>query len=543
MYSGMTSFSRRTEWILRVAGIVIPMLLVAYGLFVREGLVNDSHYAGDTVFIILMALWGVVAIKQFIAPPASNRVEFIQLALYHLFAGAYITLVAGFTTAFVAAWVLLMFAAYAYFRRNGIILSVSTLALVGVIDVLRTADNLELALTNTISIAATVTVGLAIVAISRTQEIDNSELMKTKALETLQRDRIITLVNNLADAILSTDKDGIIRVYNAASLNLLNTNESLNGQPIESVLPLHDQNGKPVHLFKDLKKTRSVTVRDDLEITQDGDTVRLEVTYSPIRSGFSRSRKSEQQDGYIVILRDVTKAKSLEEERDEFISVVSHELRTPLTIAEGAISNVQLMLERGNTSKNILKQSIITAHDQMLFLAKMVNDLSTLSRAERGVADAPEEINIRNLIDDLYNEYAPQAEKKGLRFDLDLSPKLGTVDASRLYLKELLQNFITNSLKYTKEGSITVRVHRGKDKITFDVKDTGIGISKSDQAKVFNKFYRSEDYRTRETGGTGLGLYVATKLAKKLGTKITLVSRLNHGSSFSFTLTDAKAKR
>lgn len=542
MYSGMTSFSRRTEWILRVAGIVIPCLLVAYGLFVREGLVDRSHYAGDMAFIILMGLWGIVAIKQFIAPPSSNRVEFVQLALYHLFAGAYITLVAGFTTAFVAAWVLLMFAAYAYFRRIGLILSVSVLVFVWAIDILHTASNLELAIADAISIAATITVGLAIVAISRTQEIDNAELMQTKALETLQRDRIITLVNNLADAILSTDKDGIIRVYNAASLNLLNTNESLNGQPIESVLPLHDQSGKPIHIFKDLKKTRGVTIRDDLEITQDGDTVRLEVTYSPIRSGFSRSRKSEQQDGYIIILRDITKAKSLEEERDEFISVVSHELRTPLTIAEGAISNVQLMLERGNTTKNVLAQSMTTAHDQMLFLAKMVNDLSTLSRAERGVADTPEEINIRSLIDDLYNEYAPQAEKKGLRFDLDLSPKLGTIVASRLYLKELLQNFITNSLKYTKEGSIAVRVHRSKDKITFDVKDTGIGISKSDQAKVFNKFYRSEDYRTRETGGTGLGLYVATKLAKKLDTKITLVSRLNHGSSFSFTLTDTPGK-
>lgn len=542
MYSGMTSFSRRTEWILRVAGIVIPCLLVAYGLLVREGLVDNSHYSGDMAFIILMGLWGVVAVKQFIAPPSSNRVEFIQLALYHLFAGAYITLVAGFTTAFVAAWVLLMFAAYAYFRRTGLILSVSVLVFVGAIDVLRTAGHLELAVADAISIAATITVGLAIVSISRTQEIDNAELMQTKALETLQRDRIITLVNNLADAILSTDKDGIIRVYNAASLNLLNTNESLNGQPIENVLPLHDQSGKPIHIFKDLKKTRSVTVRDDLEITQDGDTVRLEVTYSPIRSGYSRSRKSEQQDGYIIILRDITKAKSLEEERDEFISVVSHELRTPLTIAEGAISNVQVMLERGNTTKNVLAQSIVTAHDQMLFLAKMVNDLSTLSRAERGIADAPEEINIRALIDDLYNEYAPQAEKKGLRFDLDLSPKLDTITASRLYLKELLQNFITNSLKYTKEGSITLRVNRSKDKITFDVKDTGIGISKSDQAKVFNKFYRSEDYRTRETGGTGLGLYVASKLAKKLGTKIALVSRLNHGSSFSFSLTDSSKK-
>jgi signal transduction histidine kinase len=194
------------------------------------------------------------------------------------------------------------------------------------------------------------------------------------------------------------------------------------------------------------------------------------------------------------------------------------------------------MMERPDIASHILKEGIATAHDQVIYLSKMVNDLSTLSRAERGVADTAESIHVRELVNDLFNEYAPQADKKNLHFDLDLATHLGYVNASRLYLKELLQNFITNAIKYTKEGSVTLHVERKDDKLIFSVKDTGIGISKTDQAKVFNKFYRSEDYRTRETGGTGLGLYVAVKLAKKLGTKIELTSRLNHGSTFSFAL-------
>jgi signal transduction histidine kinase len=72
--------------------------------------------------------------------------------------------------------------------------------------------------------------------------------------------------------------------------------------------------------------------------------------------------------------------------------------------------------------------------------------------------------------------------------------------------------------------------------VRFAVKDTGIGISRSDQDKIFNKFYRSEDYRIRETSGTGLGLYVSAKLSRKIGTKINLKSRLNYGSEFSFEL-------
>ena len=140
------------------------------------------------------------------------------------------------------------------------------------------------------------------------------------------------------------------------------------------------------------------------------------------------------------------------------------------------------------------------------------------------------------MVHDLYNEYAPQAGAKGLHFNLDLSPKLSPVMASRLYLKELLQNFVTNAIKYTKTGEIIVSAQQVGGTIEFKVKDTGIGISKSDQAHIYEKFYRSEDYRTRETGGTGLGLYVATKLAKKLGVRIEMTSRLNHGSSFGFTI-------
>lgn len=372
------------------------------------------------------------------------------------------------------------------------------------------------------------------------QKADNTELLRSKAQGTLERDRILTIVNNLADAILSTDENGIIRVYNAASLNLLDTNTGLDGKNINEVLTLIDKDDQPVDLLSEMKKSRSVVVRDDTTMTIADETIRLEVTYSPIRSSYSVSKQTNTQDGYIMILRDITKAKSLEEERDEFISVVSHELRTPITIAEGTISNVQVMMSRPNIAKKVLQDAVNTAHEQVIFLAKMVNDLSTLSRAERGVADAEEEIDVKAMVNDLFGEYSPQAKKKGLHFNLDAGAHLGTIMASRLYLHELLQNFITNSIKYTKEGGVMLLAHRKDNTIIFEVKDTGIGISKADQAKVFKKFYRSEDYRTRETGGTGLGLYVAVKLAKKLGTTIKLTSRLNHGSSFSFMLKDKK---
>jgi two-component system, OmpR family, phosphate regulon sensor histidine kinase PhoR len=540
MQKGGVMINERTARIMRIAGLMMPVVLVFYGIMVQYGIANRSHYAGDLVFFSMMIPWVLLASYQYLRPSMSWRSSGLRFAVYHILSAFYILLISGFATPFIATWVLLLMASYAYFSKTGLYLSILVLILAATGDSLLHLNESSVIITNVLAASAVLMVGLTAIAISRVQEVDGAELSRSKALETLQRDRILTIVNNLADAVLSTDQNGIIRVYNAASLNLLDTNSSLNGHHIDEILTLHTKDGKPFSLFSSLKKSRGVVVRDDLTTTIEDETLRLELTYSPIRSSYSQSRRAQAQDGYILILRDVTKSKSLEEERDEFISVVSHELRTPITIAEGTISNVQLMMGRSDIAPDILKQGITTAHDQVIFLAKMVNDLSTLSRAERGVADAPEEIEIRSMIDDLYKEYAPQAEAKGLHFNLDLGTHLGHVTASSLYLRELLQNFITNSIKYTKEGSVTLHISRKNDKVAFEVKDTGIGISKTDQAKIFNKFYRSEDYRTRETGGTGLGLYVATKLAKKLGTKIGIHSRLNHGSAFSFTLTDKK---
>lgn len=148
-----------------------------------------------------------------------------------------------------------------------------------------------------------------------------------------------------------------------------------------------------------------------------------------------------------------------------------------------------------------------------------------------------EPIKVNEMLHNLYLKYQPEAEEKSLHLDLNAEHHLPNVETSRLYLEEILQNFITNAIKYTKEGTVTFGAKmESADKIRFFVKDTGIGIGKSDLQHIFEKFYRSEDYRTRETSGTGLGLYVVEKLAGKLGTKIDVESRFNVGSTFSFVM-------
>lgn len=540
MDKGGANVNQRTAQIIRFAGFLIPVVLVFYGILIQLGAIASNSYQNDQVFYLIAIPWLAVSIYQFLAVAPNRVISALRLVAYHIFTVMYILFVAGFSMPFIGTWMVLFLASYAYFSHDGLRLSILAFFGTAVGDILLHIDDQNHVVANLLAMLATFIIGIIAITLSQAQEIDRNELTRSQAEELLQRDRITTIVNNLADAILSTDKNGVIQVYNAASLNLLDTNSGLEGQHIDDIVQLVDGEDKPFKLVKNFRAAKSIEAREDLSANISGERLHLSVIYSPIRS--TDSHKTDGNDGYIVILRDITKQKSLEEERDEFISVVSHELRTPITIAEGTLSNVQVMMGRDDIPRTTLSDNVNVAHDQVLFLAKMVNDLSTLSRAERGVADAAKIIDVSELIHDLYNEYAPQAEAKGLHFNLDLAPQLGNVVASRLYLKELLQNFVTNSIKYTKEGEIVVSVQKHADMVTFSVKDTGIGMSKTDQAHIFEKFYRSEDYRTRETGGTGLGLYVAAKLAKKLGITIDMTSRLNHGSTFGFTMPQASKK-
>ena len=535
-----TNVNQRTASIIHFAGFLIPIILVLYGLLIQMGGTDAQRHINGWILLVIAVGWIGLGIYQLLIVSRSRTESAVRLIAYHLLTMAYVLSVSGFAMPFICSWVVLLLASYEYFSRRGLGLSVAVLGLTATIDVAINLNNEHYIITVIAAFVATFVIGITAVMISQAQAVDRSELDRVKNEGILQRDRIVTLVNNLADAVLSTDTEGIIQIYNAASLGLLDTNAELIGTSVDDAIKLIDPNNKPFRLARALRQAKSVVSRDDLRVTISDETLHLSVVYSPIRSTDS---SSDHTDGYIVILRDITKQKSLEEERDEFISVISHELRTPITIAEGTLSNVDVMMSRSDIPKATLQQNVTVAHEQVVFLAKMVNDLSTLSRAERGVADEPEEIDIKELIHDLYNEYAPQAEAKSLRFNLDLGSHLGSVHASRLYLKELLQNFVTNAIKYTREGDVTVSVKQSGDTLEFNVRDSGIGISRTDQKRIFEKFFRSEDYRTRETGGTGLGLYVARKLSRKLGTEIHLTSRLNHGSTFSFSLPAKKPNK
>lgn len=345
-----------------------------------------------------------------------------------------------------------------------------------------------------------------------------------------ERERLVSLINSMADGVVATDEEGKIVLYNGAALNILDVNATLQDKKFEDVAEIVDANNQKVDITQYIVDTHTQTTSRDYKLKYpDGSLSNLYLSVAPVRLGFGK----EGRKGFVVLMRDITREKSLEEERDEFISVVSHELRTPIAIAEGNIGNAEFIVEKAGGNEQI-KQTLKVAHEQIIFLAGMINDLSTLSRAERGALEVDaEQINVHELLEDLQKTYGPDAEKKGLTLTAKPDPHLDLLLSSKLYVREVLQNFVTNAIKYTETGTVTMLAHKKEGGVLFEVSDTGIGLSKADQEKVFDKFFRSEDYRTRQNNGTGLGLYVTMKLARLIHAEITLESELNKGSTFS----------
>jgi PAS domain S-box-containing protein len=348
----------------------------------------------------------------------------------------------------------------------------------------------------------------------------------------LEHERLTSLVNSMADGVIAVDEQAHVVIYNGAALNILNHNDPIERKRLGGVFQPIDKDDQPVNVEKLVRSATGPTTNRDLRLAyEDGSVINLYMSIAPVRLGFGE----QGLRGYVLLLRDITLEKSLEEERDEFISVASHELRTPVAITEGNISNAQYIVEHtGNV--NDVKQALEEAHNQILFLAELVNDLSMLSRAERGkLALGIESIDAAALAREIVRNYEREAAGKGLALTTVVNVS-APLRSSRLYVREILQNFLTNALKYTEHGSITLSASDAPDGVVFSVSDTGIGISQSDQKRVFHKFFRSEDYRTRKTNGSGLGLYVTAKLARLLHADIALTSELDKGSTLTVTI-------
>lgn len=528
---------------IRSVSLIFSLLFAVVCMLIYSDVftIAGSYHAACIPTALALVILGVM---QYAWDPYTKTKVRWYIGFYSLVAALACVFVIGYSTASFLAWLLIIIVLDIYFSRRYSYVGMAIMGTSLTMWMILRWGHMSFAsgAMQYVSALAACGVALLVSVIWRLTSESVRDLEVSRDRLDYEHEQLNSLINSMADGVIAVDAQGRIILHNAAALNVMDLNTMQAGEHLSHYLKPVDDTAKHVSITELIHASKTPTINRDLRLKySDGSFVNLFLAIAPVHLGYRRGNAGAKTSaqGFVLVIRDITREKSLEEERDEFISVVSHELRTPIAISEGNISNAEFIVEKTKDISSV-KTALKAAHDQVLFLADMINDLSTLSRAERGVLKLEAEpINVHDLVNELQHNYTPQAEAKGLKLEIELDPSLEILSSSKLYVREVLQNFITNAIKYTQRGSVTIGAKKRQSGVEFYVSDTGIGISKGDQDRVFDKFFRSEDYRTRETNGTGLGLYVTAKLARIIKADINLHSELNHGSTFTISVPNA----
>jgi len=227
--------------------------------------------------------------------------------------------------------------------------------------------------------------------------------------------------------------------------------------------------------------------------------------------------------------------KKLDVEKDRFISIAAHELKTPMTAISGfaqLLKNEKIIEDKEKREKYL---KII--EEEIKRLSKLVTDVLDLSRIDLGTIKVfVEEVNVKEILNEVKDEMEELAKEKGLYLNIKIDEKVSTIFTDREKLKRILVNLVSNGIKYTEKGGVTIEAVKEKDKVRFCVCDTGIGIPKEHFKKIFTRFYQVASPHTRKVTGSGLGLSICKELVELLGGRIWFESKLGKGSKFYFTL-------
>jgi len=243
--------------------------------------------------------------------------------------------------------------------------------------------------------------------------------------------------------------------------------------------------------------------------------------------------------GVIVVFRDASEEREIERLREEFVYIAVHELRAPSIAVRGFLELVSDSADKFPKDLRDLLGSATAANAQV---RQLIDDLLEIARSESGTVKADvQSLDIMPLIDEIIKKLSPTAEKKNITIRMEASEVVPEVLGDPQKTREVVTNLLSNAIKYNREkGTVDISLFKEGSSVTIEFKDTGYGIPKARQDKIFKKFYRAKSKETREVIGTGLGLFITRMLVEKMGGKVTFISTEGKGSTFAFSLPIAR---
>lgn len=329
-----------------------------------------------------------------------------------------------------------------------------------------------------------------------------------------------SILKSISNGILAIDIEGNILLINDEAKKMINCPKEVmvEGRNISFAIR-NDLILKQIMMFMGSKENEKTIIN-----MEDGRFLRIKL--DPV---YLQNNKSIVI-GSIVNIEDISERVRAENMRKDFVANVSHELKTPLTSISGFAETLKL---NENIDKETRNRFLGIIDGEANRLKRLIEDILTLSFIENDKKEEKESINLYSVYRRVEDMLMISAKTKNIELVCDADESIN-IRANADYVKQIILNLVDNAIKYTPEnGDVNVKIFKEKDYAVIKVSDTGMGIPKEDQSRIFERFYRVDKARSREIGGTGLGLAITKHIVINLGGTISVESVLEKGSTFT----------
>lgn len=342
-----------------------------------------------------------------------------------------------------------------------------------------------------------------------------SELAKNLSEISRDKNRLEILLHNMSDGVISFSKDGELMLANTAAETMLGVEKM--EMRFTEFIHAYDISSS-VYLDMGSEPSRKVIFPVGKQF--------INANFSPYYN------KDGEVEGMVVVLQDITEQKKLDDMRKEFVANVSHELRTPLTTVK---SYTETLLEGAIEDREIAMDFLGIIDSEADRMAFLVRDLLQLTRFDnKQVRLDLTEIEMNDFLSMTVRQNKIHAEAKHQELSFEPYPHIVVIHGDRDRVGQVVNNIVTNAIKYSLEQA-TIRIFITEDEQYYKihVKDTGMGISREDLPRIFERFYRVDKARSRAMGGTGLGLAIAKEIMVSHGGKLTAESEYGKGTTMT----------
>ena len=342
---------------------------------------------------------------------------------------------------------------------------------------------------------------------------------------TSNRNRLAAVLAGLTEGVIALDLSQRVQHVNEAALSIL-------GVQRKEIL---NQYFNELSVVRELRQMVRTSIDEE---TSTVSTIRFNNKTIECNCVIIEGDHDDDDDegrGAVLVMEDVTERLRLEEVRSDFVANASHELKTPISAIRGLIETI---IDDPEMPQDIFNRFVERIRQQTIRLDNIVQDLLQLSRFDSSEREkAVTRLDLAGLLRQVYQSKSYDATDAGVEFELDLQVDSLAVDGEAEALNQLVSNLVENAIKYTGDGGrVQLRLMKVGAMAHIEVQDNGIGISKDETQRIFERFYRVDRARSRDLGGTGLGLAIVKHIAQAHNGSVTVVSQLGRGSRFTVQL-------